>query len=55
MVLFFLVYLLCCGLVAYLAHDCVIGFVGFFVLSLILTPFVMLLVFVLGMRRGNAS
>ena len=55
MVLLFLVYVITCLLVAYLARDRIIGFIGFFLLSLIFTPLVMLIVFVLGTRRDNAS
>jgi hypothetical protein len=55
MVLLFFTYLACCGLVGYLARDRIIGFVGFFLLSLIFTPFIMFLVFLLGMRRGTGS
>jgi hypothetical protein len=47
MALLFLTYLVCCLLVAYLARDRVIGFIGFFVLSLIFTPLIMFFVFLL--------
>ena len=53
--LFFVVYLACCLLVGYLARNRVVGFVGFFLLSLILTPLVMFIVFLLGMPRNAAS
>jgi hypothetical protein len=55
MVLFFFAYLACCLLVGYLARDRIIGFVGFFLLSLIFTPLIMFVVFLLGMPRGTGS
>jgi hypothetical protein len=55
MALLFLTYLVCCLLVAYLARDRVIGFIGFFVLSLIFTPLIMLFVFLLGTPRSNRA
>ena len=53
LVVFLLLYLAACCLVAYVARDSIIGFAGYLVLSLVLTPFVMLLVFSLGLRRGS--
>jgi hypothetical protein len=46
--------LVCCVLVAFLARDRVIGFVGFFLFSLIFTPLIMFIVYILGIRRGDA-
>jgi hypothetical protein len=55
MALLFLIYMVCCLLVSYLARDRVIGFIGFFVLSLIFTPLIMFFVFLLGTPRSNRS
>ena len=55
MVSFFFVYLACCCLVGFLGRDRIIGFIGFFMFSLLFTPFIMFLVFILGMRRGTGS
>lgn len=49
------VYLFGCLLVGFVGRERQIGFVGFFVLSLFVTPFVMILVYCLGAPRpGNA-
>jgi uncharacterized membrane protein YhdT len=55
MPLIVLLYVACCLMVAYLARDRISGFIGFFVLSLIFSPFLMLLVYLLGMPRGRSA
>jgi hypothetical protein len=55
MTLFVLLYIACCLLVAYLARDRLFGFVGFFILSFIFSPFLMFLVYLLGMPRGRSA
>ncbi len=46
-------YLLGCLLVGFVGRDRQIGFPGFFVLSLFLTPIVMIIVYWLGAPRGG--
>jgi hypothetical protein len=55
MPLFVLLYIACCLMVAYLARDRILGFVGSFVLSFIFSPFLMLLVYLLGIPRGRGA
>ena len=53
MVLFIFLYTACCLLVAYMARDRIIGFVGFFILSFLFTPLLAFLVYLLGIPRGS--
>jgi len=55
MVLFVLLYIGCCLLVAYLARDRMFGFVGFFILSFLLSPLLMFLVYLLGMPSSRGA
>jgi hypothetical protein len=43
-----------CALVGYLGRDRSVGFAGYFVLSLLLTPLVMALVLLVGAPRRSA-
>ena len=47
----FLAYVGLCALVGYLGRDRTVGFAGYFVLSLLLTPLVMALVLLVGAQR----
>jgi hypothetical protein len=47
-------YLLACLLVGYMGRDRQIGFAGFFVLSLFLSPVIMALVYLLGAPRRSS-
>jgi hypothetical protein len=47
------VYLLLCLLVGFIGRNRQIGFAGFFVLSIVLSPLVMTLVFLLGAPRTS--
>jgi hypothetical protein len=47
----FLAYVGLCALVGYLGRERTVGFAGYFVLSLLLTPLVMALVLLVGAQR----
>jgi Na+/proline symporter len=47
------VYLVLCLLVGFIGRNRQIGFAGFFVLSILLSPFVMALVYLLGTPRTS--
>ena len=51
-VIFFILWVFLSALVGWLGRDRAIGFAGFFVLSLLFTPFVMALVLVVSVPRG---
>ena len=53
MPVFALIYLALSIIVAYVGRRRKIGFAGFFVLSLVLTPLVMILVYLLGAPRAQ--
>ena len=50
----FVLYVLLCLLVGYLGRSRAVGFAGYLVLSLLLTPFVMALVLLVGAPRERS-
>lgn len=51
----FVLYVLASLFIGYLGRDRLIGFIGFFVLSLLVTPVISAIVILLGLRRPGSA